>query len=166
MKVQTLKGKETAQKIGEFLTGPNAFDQTWAPDEKAMVLQGPLDSLESDNHRYWYLEDNGEIIAAMGVRENKFGSSGYEMDSDYFAVHRDYRRNGLATKLLNAVEEFVKKRNGRYIHVLTCDIDSYKPANAFYERHGYTKVGAMPNYYIEGEGRIDFFKELTDQEIT
>jgi len=31
---------------------------------------------------------------------------------------------------------------------------------AFYQKHGYKKVAEMPNYYLTGEGRVDFYKEL------
>lgn len=155
-----LKDIDWAIKIGEFLTGPNAFEQTWAPNEKAFTIQAPIDSLGKTTHRYWYIEDQGKIIAAIGVRENKYGSAGYEMDSDYIAVHKDYRNRGLAQALLNEMERFVEEVGGRYIHVLTCDIDSYGPARKFYEKNGYKKVSEIPNYYVAGEGRIDYYKEL------
>ena len=158
--IAVLKDKNTARQIGEFLTGPYTFEQKWSPNEKKFVMQACLESLEDENHRYWYIKDGEKIIAALGMRENKYGSGGYEMDQDYFAVHKDYRRKGLATKLLEEAEKFVKNRDGRYIHVLTCDIESYKPANIFYKKHGYKKMGEIPNYYVESEGRIDYFKEF------
>jgi ribosomal protein S18 acetylase RimI-like enzyme len=158
--VKVLENKETARKIGEFLTSENAFDQTWAPNEKAMVMQAPLESLKSENHCYWYVENNGQIIGAIGVRENKYRSVGYEMNADYIAVHKDHRRRGIASMLIEKMENFVKERKGRYIHILTCDIESYKPALEFYENNGYKKVAELPNYYVEGEGRIDYLKEL------
>jgi ribosomal protein S18 acetylase RimI-like enzyme len=157
---KVLRDKETALKVGRFLTGPKAFEQTWAPNEKAIVEQAPIDSLTGKNHRYWYIEDGDKIIGAIGVRENKYGSGGYEMDSDYIAVDKDYRGKGIATKLLEEVEGFVSENGGRYLHVLTCDIDSYKPARSFYEKNGYIKVAEIPNYYVKGEGRIDYLKEF------
>ena len=160
LEIKKLEDKETAQRVGAFLTSSNAFDQTWAPNEKAMVEAAPLDSLGKTNHQYWYVEDNGEIVGAIGVRENKYGSGGYEMDSDYVAVHKAYRKHGLASRLLAVMEEYVRAHQGRYIHVLSCDIESYAPARAFYTKNGYTKVSELPNYYVEGEGRIDYFKEL------
>jgi ribosomal protein S18 acetylase RimI-like enzyme len=163
--IKVLKDKETAIEIGKFLTGPKAFEQTWAPNEKRIVEQAPIDSLTGKNHRYWYIEDNKKIIGAIGVRENKYGSRGYEMDSDYIAVDKDYRCKGVATKLLKAVEKFVTEKSGRYLHVLTCDIDSYKPARSFYEKNGYKKVAQIPNYYVPNEGRIDYFKEF-DGKVT
>lgn len=158
--VKILKDNDTAIKVGQFLTGPNTFEQTWAPNEKQIVDKAPIDSLEGKNHRYWYVEDNGKIVGALGVRENKYGSGGYEMDSDYVAVHKDYRGKGIANKLLTEAEKFIKERGGRYLHVLTCDIDSYKPARSFYKKNGYKKVAEIPDYYVEGEGRIDYFKKF------
>lgn len=159
--IKICNDKKTAFKIGKFLTGPNAFEQTWAPNEKAFVEQAPVDSLVGGvNHRYWYVEKNGEIVGAIGVRENKYGSGGYEMDEDYVAVHKLYRRSGIASQLLEAVENYIKEKRGRYLHVLTCDIDSYKPARLFYKKNGYKKVAEIPDYYVKGEGRIDYFKKF------
>lgn len=158
--VKTLQDKQMAKRVGDFLTSSDAFEQTWAPNEKLVVMNAPLDSLSDKNHRFWYVEDKGKIIGAIGVRENKYGSGGYEMNDDYLAVHRNYRRSGIGTKLLSEAERFVKEKNGRYIHILTCDIDSYKPARLFYERNGYKKVAEIPNYYVKNEGRIDYFKEF------
>jgi ribosomal protein S18 acetylase RimI-like enzyme len=158
--IHILTNTSAAKKIGEFLTGPFAFDQTWAPEEKQMAIQAPLDSLENSHHCYWYIEQNGEIVGAAGIRENKYGSGGYEMDSDYIAVHKNHRRKGYGTQLLKEIEDFVKENSGRYIHVVSCDIESYEPARIFYQRKGYTKVAALPNYYVAGEGRVDFYKEV------
>jgi len=95
--IKVLKDKQTAQRVVDFLTGPNAFSQTWAPNEKKIVKQAVEDSLNAKNHRYWYVEVDNMIVAAMGVRENKYGSGGYVMDEDYLAVHKDYRRKGIAS---------------------------------------------------------------------
>ncbi len=82
------------------------------------------------------------------------------MDSDYVAVHKNYRGKGIASDLLKTVEDYVSARGGRYLHILTCDIESYIPANKFYEKFGYKKVAEIPDYYVKGEGRIDYFKSF------
>ena len=129
--IKILSDDKTAIEVGEFLTHPDTFEQIWAPSEKEFVRQAPLDSLGKDNHRYWYAEAEGKIIGAMGVRENKYGSGGYEMDADYMAVHKEYRNLGLASELLKKVEEYVLEKKGRYLHVLTTDTDGYKAARTF-----------------------------------
>lgn len=160
MKIQKLVDRKDAIKICSFLTGKNTFDQVWAPAEKQIVLCSLLESLDKPNHQYWYCKDGDQIVAAMGIRETIYKNLGFEMAEDYFAVHKNYRNNGIATQLLHTVEKYVKKRNGRYIHAISCDIDSYIPARIFYIKNKYQQVGAIPNYYVEGEGRIDYFKKL------
>jgi ribosomal protein S18 acetylase RimI-like enzyme len=161
MKIRTLDDIQTAIEIGAFLTGPDAFEQTWAPKEKEIVAQAPIESIGKKSHRYWYIKsENNEVIGAIGVRENKLGSGGYEMDDDYIAIHKDHRNKGIASQLLSEMEKFVEENHGRYIHVVTCDIPSYAAARAFYEKHGYKKVGHIPDYFVVNEGRIDYLKEL------
>lgn len=162
MQLKALQDEGTARLIGQFLTGPDVFDHQWAPNEKNFVKQAVLDSLKSPHHQYWYVEEKGKIIATIGIRENKYQSGGYEMDQDYLAVHREHRRKGLATRLLRQTERFVKQNKGRYIHILCCDINSYIPARDFYQKHGYHQVGHIPDYYVVGEGRVDYFKKMTE----
>jgi ribosomal protein S18 acetylase RimI-like enzyme len=159
--IKIVSDVKTAIRIGQFMTGNNTFDQTWAPNEKKHLEQAPIDSLSNKNHRYWYVEDKGEIVGAIGVRENKYNTGGYELDADYLAVHRKYRNLGIATNLLKTAEKFVAEKHGRYIHILACDIDSYKPARQLYEKNGYKKVADIPDYYLPGEGRVDYFKQIT-----
>lgn len=60
-KINLLIDKQTAIKIGKFLTGPDAFDQTWAPNEKILVENSVVESLNNPNHQYWYVEGEGRI---------------------------------------------------------------------------------------------------------
>ena len=158
--IHLLTDAATARLVGAFLADPETFDHVWAPEERAIASRGPQDSVEKENHQYWYAKDGDLIIAAAGLRENKYGSGGYEMDQDYFAVHRAYRRHGLAHRLLEHAERWVAIRGGRYIHVLSGDTDVYAPARAFYLNHGYRQVAHIPDYYLAGEGRTDFFKQI------
>lgn len=160
MEIHVLKDRNIATKIGDFLTGDNAFQQTWAPNEKEFVKKAVLESIDNENHIYWYVEEEGKIIAALGIRENKYGSGGFEMDEDYVAVHKDFRKRGIANQLMDMAENYIKEKGGRYLHALTCDIDSYAAARAFYENRGFEKVAVIPDYYVEGEGRIDYFKKF------
>lgn len=160
--VKRLNDEKIALKIIDFLLSTNAFEHTWTPGEPDLVRKGILGSLNNNCQTCWYIEDKGKIIGAMGVRENDYRSGGYEMDENYLAVHKDYRRRGLGSQLMGEVEKYVKEHQGRFILIDTCDTDLYKPARAFFEKHGYRQVGTVPDYYINGEGRIDYFKELKE----
>lgn len=159
--VQPLKTKKDALRIVDFFFSEHAFQHVWAPGEKDMVRSAVLSGFEPDSHHhYWFIEEKGVIIGAIGINENTYKSGGYQMVEDYLAVHKKYRRRGIGTMLFKAMEDFVRKHQGRYIHIETCDIPYYEPARRFYEKNGYKKVGAMPDYYNIGEGRIDYFKKL------
>lgn len=158
--IKIIKNENEAKRVGLFLISPNVFEQNWAPNEKDSVSNYPLKNLNNPKHCGWYIEDKGQIIASIGVEENKYGSGGYQMDADYLAVHKDYRRSGLASRLLAEMENYVKEKGGRYIHILSCDIDSYAAARALWEKNNYKKVAEIPDYYVEGEGRIDYFKKI------
>lgn len=160
IKIKQVETLVEAKKVGEFITSKDTFEHTWTPNEKEMAKQAPIDSLDNPNHCYWFANDGDRVVGAGGVRENKFNSDGYEMDADYFAVHRVYRRQGIAKKLLQKIEQYVKEKQGRYIHIVSCDIDFYQPARTFYQKAGYQQVAKIPDYYVEGEGRVDFFKKL------
>jgi len=159
--IQKLATKKDALRVINFLQSDEAFQDTWVPGEKEMIRNTVLESLnKSKHHQYWYIEKKGKIIGALGVNENVYESGGYEMMKDYIAVHKDYKRHGLGTKLLKTMEDYVWLQKGRYILITTCDTDYYKPARLFYEKHGYVKVGAIPDYYLVGEGKIDYLKKM------
>ena len=161
-KIHRLKSPSVANKVAAFLTGGAAFTQTWAPGEKTVVKKAVRTSLRGRRHAYWYIEnDQKEIIAAIGVRENALRSGGFEMVDDYLAVHKNYRRQGLGNQLLSAAERYVREKKGRYIYIESCDLDSYRPANQFYLKNGYRVVGTVPDYYVPGEGRVDYFKSFS-----
>lgn len=157
-KVKVLDNKIDAGRIANFLTSDVAFEQEWAPGEKEMVKKQPYESLERDSSRFWFVEKSGDVIAALGVFENEFKSGGY--GAYYFAIHENFRRQGIGSGLLETSEKYIKENNGRYLIIESCDIDSYRPARNFYQKNGYTAISYIPDYYVIGEGRIDYYKRL------
>jgi GNAT superfamily N-acetyltransferase len=75
-------------------------------------------------------------------------------------VHRDFRRRGLATLLMQALEA---KAKGSVFKLITFDTVAQSPAEAFYRQRGFTCAGYIPNYaYAKGklDGTALFYKEL------
>lgn len=64
-------------------------------------------------------------------------------------VHRDARRQGMATRLLGAMEEEARRR-GRTL--LTLDTMAGHAADHLYQRLGYVRVGEIPEYALFPEG--------------
>jgi ribosomal protein S18 acetylase RimI-like enzyme len=77
-------------------------------------------------------------------------------------VHSQHRRKGVAKALLAAIEQAARD-DGRSLLVL--DTQQGSPAEALYERAGYTRVGVIPQYALSETGLADvdtviFYKAL------
>ncbi len=76
-------------------------------------------------------------------------------------VHRDSRRQGVASALVLAVE---RKAIELGLKLITFDTVAGGGAEKFYRTMGYTPVGTIPNYAYSGDGKLDptmfFYKAL------
>jgi ribosomal protein S18 acetylase RimI-like enzyme len=94
----------------------------------------------------------------VGIYECEYKTGVWELD--YFAVHRDIRKKGVGTRLLEVAEEFAKKHGARYISIDSGPTSYMQEAFRFYEKHGYERVSFYENYYREGEARVDYYKKV------
>lgn len=68
-----------------------------------------------------------------------------ESDMMNLAVHPDYRRQGVAQKLVEALEASLRERGSK---ALTLEVRaSNEPAIALYEKLGFQQEGLRKNYY-------------------
>ena len=76
-------------------------------------------------------------------------------------VHRDFRRRGVATALMQALED---KAKALQQSLITFDAVANSPASRFYEKLGFICVGTYPNFAYSGDGKLDdtalFYKEI------
>ena len=68
-------------------------------------------------------------------------------------VLEEHRRSGVGTALLRGLEERLQKRGARRVELETATTNA--AGVAFWERHGYRKVGVLRGYYL---GRHDAWK--------
>jgi [ribosomal protein S18]-alanine N-acetyltransferase len=68
-------------------------------------------------------------------------------------VLEEYRRAGVGTALLRAIEQRLAARGARRVELETAT--SNAAGVAFWERHGYRKTGVLRGYYL---GRLDAWK--------
>lgn len=76
-------------------------------------------------------------------------------------VHHDFRRRGIATELIAALEE---KARALQQTLITFDAVADSPAADFYKSLGFTCVGTYPKFAYSGDGKLDdtalFYKQL------
>ncbi|UJF34103.1 GNAT family N-acetyltransferase [Paenibacillus hexagrammi] len=160
MDVKELQTEQDAQRITEFYLSTMSFDdQNHTPGELRHFRNAPRESLKQPNHKHWFVENEaGEIIAVTSCKENEHQSGGFLWD--YLAVHREYRRHGLAKILFQRLEDFVRSVDGRYLLTYTCDLPEYQPIQRMFQANGFVLIGTYPDYYYDGEARLAFHKRL------
>ena len=109
------------------------FSDPWSENSVASELKNPLSC--------WLVaEEDGEVAGYVGSQTVMD-----ESDMMNVAVHPDYRRKGIAEKLVMELVEALKKRDSR---CLTLEVRaSNEPARALYEKLGFVQVGLRKNYY-------------------
>ncbi|PYS02979.1 MAG: hypothetical protein DMG15_15480 [Acidobacteria bacterium] len=100
-------------------------------------------------------EESGQIIAflIMEVRRNRRTATIITLD-----VRENHRRSGYGTMLLKRAEDMLRDY-GIEIYDLQVDV-SNRNAVRFYNKHGFTLVRKLPNYYANGNDAYLMVKEL------
>ena len=94
-------------------------------------------------------EDRKSEVSGFIVAE----AAGAEARIITIDVLKEYRRAGVGTALLRAIEERLAARGARRVELETAT--SNAAGVAFWERHGYRKTGVLRGYYL---GRLDAWK--------
>ena len=109
------------------------FSDPWSENSVASELNNVLS--------LWLVALDGETVVGYVGSQSVLGES----DMMNVAVHPDYRRQGIAEKLVNELAAALKKRGN---HCLSLEVRaSNEPAQKLYEKLGFRQVGRRPNYY-------------------
>ena len=109
------------------------FSDPWSESSVASELNNPLS--------YWLVALDGDRLMGYVGSQTVVG----ETDMMNIAVHPDYRRQGVAEKLILALVEGLK---GMESHCLTLEVRaSNAPAIGLYEKLGFRQIGLRKNYY-------------------
>ena len=109
------------------------FSDPWSENSVASELKNPLS--------LWLVAMEEDRLAGY------IGSQSVEGEADVMnvAVHPDFRRQGIAELLCNALVNHLRQNQ---IHCLTLEVRaSNAPAIALYEKLGFSEIGRRKNYY-------------------
>ncbi len=124
-----------------------------------------LDGMISDyfNNRdtldiwFAYFDVNKPVAIGYCVPE-KFTEGTFNLLA--IGVSQDSQRKGIASEMMNYIEQFIKQKDGRILIVETSSDDAQIGARSFYPKIGYTQVGIIKDFWKEGEDKIIFWKKL------
>lgn len=158
-RIERLSTMEDAKRIVDFLLSGFSFDDTrYTPGELVHFHELPYRALKEEIY-FWYVEnEQGTIVGINCVAENEQKTGGFSWD--YLVVHHDYRKLGVAAKLIEQMYSFLETKNARYLVTNTCDLPEYTRIRQLFERDGFTLVGKFPDYYYEGEDRLIYYRKL------
>lgn len=109
------------------------FSDPWSENSVASELKNELS--------LWLVALNGDTVIGYVGSQSVLGES----DMMNVAVHPDYRRRGIAEKLILQLISALKAK-GNYC--LSLEVRATNaPAIALYEKLGFSQVGRRPNYY-------------------
>ncbi len=109
------------------------FQDPWSENSVASELENPL--------AHWVVALDGDRVAGYAGSQTVLG----ETDMMNIAVHPDYRRQGIAEALAEALVSDLKTMGSR---CLTLEVRaSNGPAIGLYEKLGFSQIGRRPKYY-------------------
>lgn len=127
-------------------------------DERFRFSRAMVRRFAQASNAYTVIGEAGEQFAGfciLHVTENSKGIRGYIVTLD---VAPEFRRRGLASRLMSAVERtaLAEGAGGVTLHVFTGN----EGAIRFYEREGYVLQGRTKNFYGSGMDALMYAKEL------
>jgi [ribosomal protein S18]-alanine N-acetyltransferase len=87
-------------------------------------------------------ESNSQLVGFICARV-----SPGEWEIENVVVANEFRRQGIASALLNALFESAKRADNPSFHLEVRE--SNLPARQLYTKHGFREVGKRPNYYCD-----------------
>lgn len=126
--------KMTASHVAQIAAlEKQCFSDPWSEKSISSELENDLS--------LWLVAVDGDTVAGYIGSQAVMG----EADMMNVAVGTDYRRQGIAQKLILALMDELKKAGNV---CLTLEVRaSNEPAKALYEKLGFVQVGRRPKYY-------------------
>lgn len=95
-------------------------------------------------------EGTAHIIGSVQLHLAQQQNASQRAEVAKLLVHRDFRRQGIATALVGRLEQHAAS-----IHRTTLVLDTREndPSNALYQRLGYSQVGWIPAYALSADGQ-------------
>ena len=143
MKLDSLEIKDTRKIIELYGDG---FADGWS---KKMLE----DAFLTQRFLALGISDEKELVGVITCSTTLF-----DADIESVFVKKEFRKQGLASLLINGLENELKEKK---IEKIFLEVrKSNLPAQNLYIKHGFDKISERKNYYSDGEDAVIMAKEL------
>ncbi len=112
---------------------------------------------ETQDIWFTYTDNNKQVAIGYCVPE-KLTDGTYNLLA--IGVSKDIQRKGIASQMMDYIEQVLKQKDGRILIVETSSDDAQIPARNFYHKIGYIQAAVIKDFWKEGEDKIVFWKKL------
>jgi ribosomal protein S18 acetylase RimI-like enzyme len=112
---------------------------------------------ETQDIWFTYIDNDQQVAIGYCVPE-KLTDGTYNLLA--IGVSQDAQRTGIASQMMNYIEQLLKQKDGRILIVETSSDDAQIGARNFYKKIGYTQAAVIKDFWKDGEDKIVFWKKL------
>ena len=157
MKIRSLVPKDRA-RLHSMLIETRAFNQEEIDVAMELIDLVLRDEKQNDYKIHCMVDDEDQAVGYIcyGLTPMTQGT----FDLYWVSVDPNFQSKRVGSKLLDFLEQEVRKEGGRMILADTSTIPQYGKTKSFYLRNGFREVARIPDYYHPGNDRITFCKRL------
>lgn len=136
-------------------------DETFNEDEVAVALELIDAAIAAPDKDYQALvaeDDSGRVVAYVCYGKTPMTEATWDLY--WIATHRDARGQGMAGRLVRAMESELHAARAKTVRIETSQLEAYGAARTFYARLAYKEVGRIADFYRTGDDLIILAKRL------
>lgn len=125
-----------------------------APLDRAAAVawwQGRVDAVLAGELAVWVARDGYRVVGTVSLAFPDKPNSRHRAELVKLMVHRDGRGQGLGKALLATAERAALDAGVTLLHL---DTEADSPAEYLYDKAGWTRVGAIPDYAANPQGGL------------
>jgi ribosomal protein S18 acetylase RimI-like enzyme len=121
------------------------------------MISDYFNNAETEDHWFTFLIDEKPVAIGYCIPE-KLTEGTYNLLA--IGVSQNAQRKGVASAMMEYIEQQLKQNNGRLLLVETSSDDAQMAARKLYQKIGYKQVAVIDDFWKEGEDKIVFLKQL------
>lgn len=128
------------------------------PGDMLAQSMAPYFDNNPDNELCMIAELGIEIVGFYYARQEEMADKVWNML--IIAIDNNVQGQGLGRQLVAHLEQQLREQKQRILMIDTSSDAQFKSTQQFYKNLGYKHVATIPNYWMEGEDKITFIKQL------